>query len=157
MSLTARDERHLKTLYKPFAAQVRRWMERCHSEGLEVRLSQSFRFYGEQSVLYQQGKSRANGGESKHNFCLAVDFVFDSDKDKEGIQNPYLEPFDGAWKKAAELAEEEGMIAGYFWEHQDRPHIEAKTKATCKELHKIFIKGDMPALFKYLDENEKLI
>lgn len=155
-SITLRDERHLKTLYKPFAHQVRKWLNRCHEEKLPVHLTQSFRFYGEQDILWQNGNSRARGGESLHNFYLAIDFAFDNSSD-QGLQDPYKEPFNGAWEKAAKLAEEFGMEAGYFWENQDKPHVQAKIKTPVKDLHKLYIKKDSEGLFSYLDEYENLV
>ncbi len=154
--ITLRDERHLKTVYPPFSRKVREWLQKCHKENLPIHLTQSFRFYGEQDLLFSQGKSRAKGGESYHNFFLAVDFAFDNSPD-QGLQDPYKEPFEGAWKKAAELAQELGMEAGFFWEHQDKPHIQAKIKTPLTELHRIFLKKDASGLFQYLDENETLV
>jgi peptidoglycan L-alanyl-D-glutamate endopeptidase CwlK len=156
-AITARDERHLKTLYPPFAAKVRKWMELCYEIKLPVHLTSSFRFFGEQDILWQQGKSKARGGESKHNFCLATDFCFDNGE-QDGVQNPYHEPFPGAWEKAAIIAKSCGIIAGYFWKtFQDKPHLEAMTESSVDELRSIFIKKNKEGLFTYLDEHCKLV
>lgn len=154
--ITPRDEMILKNLYPKFASAIRVWMSDCFKDKLPVHLTCGFRYYGETDVLFSQGKTNAKGGESKHNFCLAVDWCFDNDE-KPGIQDPYHEPFPGAWEMAAKKAQDLGLISGFFFKSiSDKDHIEAKTKATCQELHSVFIKTGREGLFAFLDQNETI-
>jgi len=154
--ITHRDERNLKMCYPRFGERVRAWLEKCHEEEIPVHITQSHRFYGEQDELFRLGKSPVKGGESLHNFFLAVDFGFDN-SENEGLQDPYTEPFEGAWKKAAIIARGMGLVSGFFWDHQDRPHLQAKIKTSTHELHRIFLKLDREGLYDYLDKNEEFI
>lgn len=150
--ITHRDKRHLSLCYPPFAAKIEKLLNECHQSGVPVHITQSFRFFGEQDVLFAQGKSQKQGGSSKHNFYLAIDFCFDNGE-ADGVQDPYKEPFPGAWEFVAKKANAIGLVSGFYWKSfQDKPHIEYPVNASIEEIRSVFLKQGKDGLFKYLDQ-----
>jgi peptidoglycan LD-endopeptidase CwlK len=74
--------RSLDDLRPEFRAMAELWLADCAGEQLDVLVYCSYRSMAEQSALYAQGRTRpgpivtrAQAGESAHNFGLALDFV----------------------------------------------------------------------------------
>lgn len=82
----------------------------------------------EQDKLYAQGRTtpgeivtKAKGGQSPHNFGLAVDLCPINPKDGSLWWNAP----DDVWNIIHLLAEERGYLdSGYDWKFCDRPHVE---------------------------------
>lgn len=96
-------------------------------KGIDVRIICGTRTYAEQDALYAQGRTKpgqvvtkARGGESLHNFGLAIDLgLF--------VNKKYLEdsPFyDHIGKIVAKFPQLEW---GGNWKFVDEPHVEFKT------------------------------
>jgi peptidoglycan L-alanyl-D-glutamate endopeptidase CwlK len=156
VEFSPRDEKILNGLYKPFASQIRHFMQYCWSRGLNIHLSQGMRTFAEEDAFYLAGKSQTKGGYSYHNYGVAVDYVFDSDPNKDGVQDPYLEPRAGAWEMVANIAARCGLTPGYFWKSfQDKPHIQATLKCKIEDLRSAFLKNSLTGLWDFLDTHEK--
>lgn len=102
--------------------------------GIEVVITHDFRSIDEQNALYNQGRSlsgnivtNAKGGESYHNYGLAIDFalrtpegdvVWDMERDDNGNGKP-------DWLEVVELAKELGFTWGGDWANfPDYPHLQ---------------------------------
>lgn len=91
--------------------------------GLPVRLVQGYRSIEEQNKLYAQGRTtvgaivtNAKGGESFHNYGVAVDFVFR----KSGYNAT-----DAQWELLGKTGEKYGFSWGGRWKgFIDKPHFE---------------------------------
>lgn len=102
--------------------------------GIEVVTTHDFRSMEEQDALYNQGRSiagnivtNAKGGESYHNYGLAIDFalrtpegdvVWDMERDDNGNGK-------ADWLEVVELAKELGFTWGGDWANfPDYPHLQ---------------------------------
>jgi peptidoglycan L-alanyl-D-glutamate endopeptidase CwlK len=102
--------------------------------GIEVVITHGFRSNEEQNALFNQGRSiagnivtNAQGGESYHNYGLAIDFalrtpegdvVWDMERDDNGNGQ-------ADWMEVVELAKELGFTWGGDWANfPDYPHLQ---------------------------------
>lgn len=98
-------------------------MEEMRTLGEPVLIAEGFRSIERQNKLYAQGRTapgnivtQAKGGESLHNYGVAVDFIFE----KERWDAPDLK-----WKLLGAVAKKHGFEWGGDWTgFQDRPHVE---------------------------------
>lgn len=109
-------------------------IERAASKGIVVIITDGFRSIEDQDILYEKGRStegnivtHAKGGESYHNYGLAVDFAL---KDSGG-NVLWDRQFDGNvngiadWSEVVTLAKELGFEWGGDWiNFKDYPHLE---------------------------------
>lgn len=150
-----RDETILKGLYPPFSEQIQHFMKYCWREGHPVHLSQGFRLFGEQDTLFRHGKSLKKGGESLHNYGVAIDIIFDNNPLAPGVQNPYHAAED-RWHNVANIGARCGLEPGYYWKSfQDKPHFQAKIKSKVGDLRKAFLKESFKGLWDFLDTHER--
>lgn len=106
-------------------------VERCYNRGVEIRITQGLRTIEEQNSLYAQGRTiftgpivtNARGGQSYHNFSLAIDFVL--------IRGGYDMKYDGDCDGIADWVEvvTEAKALGFAWggdwkSFKDNPHFE---------------------------------
>lgn len=100
--------------------------------GHEVRIVEGFRSIERQNQLYAQGRTtpgsivtNARGGESLHNYGVAVDFVFR----KEGYNAS-----DTLWSLLGKVGKLQGFEWGGDWKgFVDRPHFELKLGYSLKD------------------------
>ncbi|MDN8591459.1 M15 family metallopeptidase [Paenibacillus sp. 11B] len=102
--------------------------------GIEIVITHGFRSNEEQDALFDQGRSiagnivtNAQGGESYHNYGLAIDFalrtpegdvVWDMERDDNGNGQ-------ADWMEVVELAKELGFTWGGDWANfPDYPHLQ---------------------------------
>ena len=95
----------------------------------ELFVVHTLRTYEEQNELYKQGRSnpgkivtRARGGESFHNWGLALDVAFE----QEGTQHPTWETDDGEffyWEVLGKIGEVIGFEWGGRYELKDYGHF----------------------------------
>lgn len=95
----------------------------AEDEGLEVKITETYRTQERQDYLYEQGRSRSgqvvtwtrNSQHTKRN-------AFDIAKNVRGEEYSDMEFF----RKAAEIGERIGLEAGYYWGggKQDMPHFQ---------------------------------
>jgi peptidoglycan LD-endopeptidase CwlK len=91
--------------------------------GLPIRITEGFRSIERQNELYAQGRTtpgqivtNAKGGQSFHNYGVAVDFVFRNG----GYNVP-----ESHWQTLGHVAKLEGFEWGGDWVgFKDRPHVE---------------------------------
>lgn len=112
--------------------------------GISILITDDFRSAEEQDRLYAQGRTapgnivtHVRGGESYHNFGLAIDFalqlpdasvVWDIERDDNGSGRP-------DWLEVADLAKELGFDWGGDWRgFKDYPHLEMTFGLSIREL-----------------------
>lgn len=107
-------------------------LEEMELLGYPMRIVEGYRSIERQNKLYSQGRStnglivtNAKGGESLHNYGVAVDLVFK----KEGYNATIRQ-----WETFGVIAEKHGFEWGGRWKNFiDKPHIEMKLGYSLKD------------------------
>lgn len=114
----------LDLLYPPFLEKLLDVIAACNARGRTFIATHGYRTYGEQMALWAKGRTvrgpivtNAKGGQSSHNFGLAVDFVRDLDA-KPGVQPSWD---DKDYEVLVEEAEKAGLHSGKGY--KDYPHV----------------------------------
>ena len=110
-------------LHPSLQTKVQALIENAHKKGLDIFVFQGMRTIAEQDELYAQGRTKkgpivtkAKGGESCHNYGVAVDIVF------QGAE-PWGEKND--WQALGAAGQAAGLEWGGSWAaFQDRPHFQ---------------------------------
>ncbi|MFD1424307.1 M15 family metallopeptidase [Laceyella tengchongensis] len=120
----------------PQVAQAKEQLiENCRKRGIHIQITEGFRSFAKQDRLYAKGRTEpgrvvtyAQGGESYHNYGLAVDFAlydpkrkrlsWDVEKDGNGNGVP-------DWEEVVQEAKALGFAWGGDWKgFKDYPHLE---------------------------------
>ncbi|WP_407675589.1 M15 family metallopeptidase [Peribacillus glennii] len=142
------DELEVPDGLHPIVAEKRDELTgRAARAGIPILITAGFRSIDEQNQLYNQGRTtpgkvvtNAKGGESFHNFGLAIDFAL-LDKNGEAIWDM---EYDGNrngrkdWDEVVEIAKEIGFESGADWEGEfkDYPHLQMDFGLTLRELQR---------------------
>ena len=118
------------------------------------RFSHTLRTFAEQDALYAQGRTKkgrivtkAKGGQSYHNYGLAVDIVLLIDNDGDGIyetaswdeKGDYDGDRKSDWMEIVTIFKRYGWEAGIDWHFRDAPHFQktfGKSIIDLQQLHK---------------------
>src|SRR4051812_45095106 len=80
--LSAKSEALLSKVHPQLAMRIRQMAQQAFAANLPFLVTQGLRTWKEQDALYEQGRTKpgkivtkAKGGQSYHNFGLAVDIV----------------------------------------------------------------------------------
>ncbi|MGM9924779.1 MAG: M15 family metallopeptidase [Bacillus sp. (in: firmicutes)] len=100
---------------------------RSYAEGIPILITQGYRSIAQQNELYSQGRTakgsvvtNAKGGQSYHNFGLAIDYVLLAD---DGVTP--LWSVNSKWKRVAAIGKSLGFEWGGDWRSfKDYPHLE---------------------------------
>lgn len=122
-------------------------------KGVRLRFTHVLRTFEEQNALYAQGRTKkgkvvtnAKGGQSFHNYGLAVDICILVDTDKNGtFETASFDPlkdWDGDriadWQEVVAVFKKYGWEWGGDWRFKDLPHFQktfGKTWQQLKVLH----------------------
>lgn len=141
-------------LYPPFQKLLEQLIKSCASRGATYVQTAGLRTFAEQDKLYAQGRTtpgnvvtKAQGGQSIHNFGAAADFAA---KVAGKI----------SWKESdytvlKEEAEKLGLESGGSWKFKDLPHVQLPLlfhALTFSVLKNEYTKGGLPAVFTLLDK-----
>lgn len=116
-------------------SKILAWLVNCSTRNIGVRITDGFRTFAEQDILFEKGRTtagrivtNARGGKSRHNYGLAFDFCLYrenktvswdrmEDLDKDGIAD---------WEEAVEEAKKLGFEWGGDWSSDlcDYPHFQ---------------------------------
>lgn len=138
--MDSNSEKRLAQVHPKLAEKVRELISARAAMGADVRAVQGLRTWAEQDMLYAQGRTRkgprvtnAKGGQSYHNFGLAVDLCPFRDGKPQWNDGAGF-GFIGA------VAMQLGLDWGGSWKRfPDRPHVQLKglpDLATCRMLYK---------------------
>jgi peptidoglycan LD-endopeptidase CwlK len=119
-------------------------IQQSAAKGIVILITDDFRSMEDQDALYEKGRSsegsivtHARGGESFHNFGLAVDFAIKTpsenviwDMQYDGNQNGKSD-----WDEVVELAKALGFEWGGDWaQFKDYPHLQMNFGLTLADL-----------------------
>ncbi|MCM3792515.1 D-alanyl-D-alanine carboxypeptidase family protein [Priestia megaterium] len=133
--LLNRTEKELVGVHPTVAAKARELVKKMYDEGIKIAIIQGFRSFAEQNDLYAVGRTKpgtkvtnAKGGQSIHNYGLAVDFcIFDDNKKPVWTVNK-------DWKRVCAVAEAMGFEIGLKWRFYDPPHLQMTFGLTLSQL-----------------------
>lgn len=118
-------------------------IRRCEDEHLYIKVTDGYRSFDEQNKLYSQGRSssgkvvtNAKGGESYHNYGLAVDVAFKKGNTVTWEQYDMNHNDVDDWKEIGKIGEDIGFEWGGNWTSLvDRPHFQYTYGKTLNELY----------------------
>ncbi len=129
--LTPKDptNKNIASLDYRFQTLVKKFITEARAQGYKVVVVSGSRTVKEQKDIYAQGRTapgpivtKVDGGESAHNFGLAIDYAFVNNSG--GIFWP--NPTDEVWQKVAEIGKSLSLEWGGDWRtFKDKPHLEA--------------------------------
>ena len=120
------------------------------------RFAYTLRTFAEQDALFAQGRSKpgkrvtnAKGGQSYHNYGLAIDIVLLVDKDKNGTFETAAwdlkTDFDGDkkadWMEVVQIFKRYGYEWGGDWKFLDMPHFQKTFGKSIYELKSLHAAG----------------
>ena len=142
------SEKRLQQIHPALASAVRAMIADLSARGLVVEVVQGMRTFAEQDELYAKGRTKpgeivtqARGGESNHNYGLAVDLCpFTHDK-------PDWNAPMSAWAAIGAAAEKHGLEWGGQWKKFiDKPHVQMPAM-TVKECARCYADGGMDSVW----------
>ncbi|MFC3420218.1 M15 family metallopeptidase [Salinicoccus hispanicus] len=119
--------------------------EKAKEKDIKITITSDFRSFEEQDALFSKGRSlpgeivtNARGGESYHNYGLAIDYAIEADGEiiwdveYDGNDNGKAD-----WLEVADIAKDLGFEWGGDWESfKDYPHLEMNFGYSIRELQK---------------------
>ena len=125
--LNAASEARLAEVNPQLANRIRAMAADLRAQGINVMVTSGYRSFAAQNALYAQGRTKpgdivtnARGGQSLHNYGLAVDVV---PLDANG--QPNWNVSNGVWQKIGAAGKKQGMEWGGDWtSFVDRPHFQ---------------------------------
>ncbi|MFJ7508249.1 M15 family metallopeptidase [Peribacillus simplex] len=119
-------------------------IQQANDKGILVIITAGFRSLAEQNELYEKGRTgsgnivtNARGGESLHNFGLAIDFAL-LNKQGEAIWDMRYDGNDNGksdWMEVVTIAKELGFDWGGDWVgFKDYPHLQMTFGLSLREL-----------------------
>ncbi len=128
-------EYNLHGLHPKVKSAMEQLIARSQQKGITIRITEGFRSFEQQDRLYEQGRSKpgtivtnAKGGQSYHNYGLAIDFaIYDEEKHqlswdikRDGNKNGIAD-----WQEVVQEAKKLGFDWGGDWQRfKDYPHLE---------------------------------
>lgn len=138
-SVSVTSQKRLAKVHPKLSQAVTAVINTLAAEGLKVEVVQGLRTFAEQDALFAQGRTkpgkkvtRAKGGQSNHNYGLAVDLCPFIGTEPQWEDEAGFDRIGAAGKK-------QGLIWGGDWPNfPDRPHLElpGPSIGQCFALHK---------------------
>ena len=142
------SEKRLQQLHPALASRVRAMVADLAAQGTVVEVVQGLRTFAEQDELYAKGRTKpgaivtqARGGESNHNYGLAVDLCpFTNDK-------PDWNAPMGVWAAIGAAAAAHGLEWGGQWKKfLDKPHVQLPAM-TVRECARCYQAGGLDSVW----------
>ena len=155
------SEARLELVWPLLSAKIHTMASTIEQEGVEIRVTQGLRSWQEQNTLYAQGRTmpgpvvtNCKGGDSYHNFGMAVDCV-PSQFAPGQPYNPDWNPSHPAWKRMEAIGVSLGLTAGAnFRTFPDNPHFQLTgpfpVGAPDGEVQQLFRDGGMEAIWRQI-------
>ncbi|WP_164670909.1 M15 family metallopeptidase [Virgibacillus doumboii] len=128
------------------AEKTEQLVRKVAKQNIDVVITEKVRSIKRQNKLYQQGRSEkgsivtyAKGGESYHNYGLAVDYAIRNNEGKIIWDTSYDGNGNGKsdWFEAADIAKELGFEWGGDWnKFKDYPHLQMDFGLSIRQLQK---------------------
>jgi peptidoglycan L-alanyl-D-glutamate endopeptidase CwlK len=113
----------LAHVHPKLATAVKKIVQLAAGQNFILQVTQGLRTYAEQDALYNQGRTRkgpkvtdARGGQSWHNFGLAVDIAF--------ITHGEIDWTDALYSHIGTWAAQASIHWAGLWNHPDLPHVQ---------------------------------
>lgn len=147
--MDAASKTRLSKVHPELAKRVERTIDALAAAGLEVRVVQGLRTYEEQNLLYAQGRLRkgpkvtnAKGGQSNHNFGLAVDLC-PFDDGQPDWENAH------AFALIGEAGKTQHLEWGGDWHSfPDRPHLQLHAGLDIAHCAQLFAHGGLDEVWR---------
>ncbi len=125
--MDAASEANLAKINPQVANRIRLMAADLRAQGITIRATSSYRSFAEQNALYAQGRTKpgpivtnARGGQSLHNYGLAVDVVPLGANGQPNWNVP-----NSTWQKIGAAGKKQGLEWGGDWKSfVDRPHFQ---------------------------------
>ena len=173
----------INVLHPAIATEVGTLINKSESilpNNVAIRIVQGLRSIEEQNALYAQGRTKpgkivtkAKGGQSYHNYGLAIDFAFIIDRDRNGTYETLSwdtrEDFDkdgiSDWREVVNIFKAAGYIWGADWDNDgvtkedgdkdehlvDSPHLQKTFGYNVKQLLEKYNKKDFIHPYQYVN------
>lgn len=142
-------------LHPKIRNEVRYLVEKANAQLIkhsEIRIVQGLRTFSEQNALYSKGRTtagpkvtNAKGGQSLHNYGLAIDFCLLIDG-KE-ISWDLKKDWDGDkvadWMEVVKIFKDAGYEWGGQWKFKDNPHLQKVFGYTWQDLLELHNTGNV--------------
>jgi len=138
-------------LYPPFHAKALQLQANCKALGCDYKITSGIRTFAEQDALYMIGRTtgtkgafvtKAKGGQSYHNYGVAVDFC--------RIVGGKADWSQAAYATLGAEAKKLGLEWGGNWQFRDIPHVQLPVKLGV--LQAAYAGGaGIPGVWKMLD------
>jgi hypothetical protein len=151
---TSLTEQRLGQVHPALAARVRKMIHLLAEAGTEIIVSQGLRTWEEQDALYAKGRTvspigkkyivtKAKGGESFHNFGLAVDIVV-----LDALRKADWDLRHPGWAAAGKAGQSVGLEWGGDWKgFRDVPHFQYTGDLGLQECRALYQSGGLPAIW----------
>ncbi|MCP8617703.1 M15 family metallopeptidase [Salirhabdus salicampi] len=152
ITLVIRNEWELRntplptSLHPVVAGKAERLVERSDEMGISVVITEGFRSFDKQNELYNRGRTDdgnivtyAKGGESYHNYGLAIDFAIRNSNGEVIWDLRYDGNANGKsdWMEVVQIAKELGFEWGGDWSRfKDYPHLQMDFGLTIRDLQR---------------------
>lgn len=140
--VSADNERALAKVHPALAHRAKKIINAAKVDGYELRVVQGLRTFAEQDALFRKRPkvTNARGGQSMHNYGLAVDFAF--------VINGKVSWDDKYYPKIGKWAMNAGLEWGGMWrKFKDMPHCQLPNLPSYKVLLPIYNKGGLTAVW----------
>lgn len=140
--VSADNERALAKVHPALAHRAKKIINAARVDGYELRVVQGLRTFAEQDALFRKRPkvTNARGGQSMHNYGLAVDFAF--------VINGKVSWDDKYYPKIGKWAMNAGLEWGGAWrKFKDMPHCQLPNLPSYKVLLPIYNKGGLTAVW----------
>lgn len=124
--MDAISEARLGEVHPKLSELMHKMAEMLKLENIDIHITQALRTWAEQDALYAQGRvnpgkrvTNAKGGESYHNFGLAVDVC-----PFTPLGQPIWDENQPCWPRLVSVGEALGMFPGAKFSKPDRPHFQ---------------------------------
>lgn len=154
-------------LYPPFAEIVSKMEVAANKIGAFV--FDGFRSFEEQMVLYSKGRefispigqwvvtnprlvvTKAAPGSSAHNYGVGVDWAFDNNLAKPGVQWSWDERF--SWSQLGKTGKSLGLEWGFDWvKFSEKSHFQKLYRLKMSDLYPILTSKGLPAVWALFDK-----
>lgn len=131
-------------IHPALVTRLEKFLKAAWQDGARVIVQEGYRDHKKQDELFKKGGvTNARGGDSYHNYGLAVDVVFLDEKNRLSWSPRH------DWKRLGELGKKFGLKwGGDFSKLKDLCHFEYHPKLTIKDLKALYREGQLPKVWQ---------
>jgi len=157
------SQKRISLLHPKLVAEVTALVNQANSQltsRSQMRIVQGLRTFEEQNALYAQGRTtsgkkvtNAKGGQSLHNYGLALDFclIIDGKEASWDLKRDWDGDKIADWMEVVSVFRKAGWEWGGTWKFTDNPHFQKTFGLTWQDCLKKYTKGDLIKGTKYIN------